>query len=94
MLFSYSIPYGFDFILAIDWLVDSFRTMLNVTGDSVVAAMVTHYADLEGIEDPLETDIVQAAKGEKTLRNDEIKAAAAEAGVGGGSNEGSEEEGA
>ena len=66
--------------------------MLNVTGDSVVAAMVTHYADLEGIEDPLETDIVQAAKGEKTLRNDEIKAAAAEAGV--ASNEGSEEEGA
>lgn len=40
-------PDGFSFILAIDWLVDSFRTMLNVAGDSVVAAIVSHYSELE-----------------------------------------------
>jgi len=45
------VPEGFAFILAIDWLVDSFRTMLNVTGDAVVSVVVTHYANLEIRED-------------------------------------------
>lgn len=35
-------PDGFVFIIAIDWLVDRICTVLNVTGDSVVAGMVAH----------------------------------------------------
>jgi len=41
-------PAGFSFILAIDWLVDSFRTVLNVTGDAVVSAIIS--ASAEGME--------------------------------------------
>lgn len=33
-------PEGFSFILAIDWLMDRFRTTLNVTGDAAVSGMV------------------------------------------------------
>mmetsp|Transcript_9766 Transcript_9766/g.9420 ORF Transcript_9766/g.9420 Transcript_9766/m.9420 type:complete len:235 (-) Transcript_9766:449-1153(-) len=50
------VPEGFAFILAIDWLVDSFRTMLNVTGDSVVSVIVTHYANLETTKDSEEIE--------------------------------------
>jgi len=45
------VPEGFAFILAIDWLVDSFRTMLNVTGDAVVGVVVTHFANLQTTKD-------------------------------------------
>lgn len=38
-------PDGFAFILAIDWLVDSFRTMLNVTGDAIVCGFVEHFTN-------------------------------------------------
>jgi Na+/H+-dicarboxylate symporter len=34
-------PLGFSFIVASDWLLDRLVTMLNVTGDSVVARIVT-----------------------------------------------------
>jgi len=44
-------PDGFSFILAIDWLVDSFRTMLNVTGDAVVSAAVDHIARNDGADE-------------------------------------------
>eukprot|EP00587_Corethron_hystrix_P003821 CAMPEP_0113321272 /NCGR_PEP_ID=MMETSP0010_2-20120614/14808_1 /TAXON_ID=216773 ORGANISM="Corethron hystrix, Strain 308" /NCGR_SAMPLE_ID=MMETSP0010_2 /ASSEMBLY_ACC=CAM_ASM_000155 /LENGTH=512 /DNA_ID=CAMNT_0000179343 /DNA_START=39 /DNA_END=1577 /DNA_ORIENTATION=- /assembly_acc=CAM_ASM_000155 len=44
-------PDGFSFILAIDWLVDSFRTMLNVTGDAVVSAAVDHIARSDGTDE-------------------------------------------
>jgi hypothetical protein len=39
-------PYGFGFIIAIDWLTDRFITMFNVMGDTVVAALVSR--DIEG----------------------------------------------
>ena len=39
-------PYGFGFIIAIDWLTDRFITMFNVMGDTVVAALVSR--DLDG----------------------------------------------
>ena len=35
-------PEGFSYILAIDWFMDRLRTVLNVTGDAVVAGMVAH----------------------------------------------------
>ena len=56
--------------MAIDWLVDSFRTMLNVTGDAVVAAFVTHFAGLEGVEDPLDHDLVEEAEGDNKGENE------------------------
>jgi Na+/H+-dicarboxylate symporter len=34
-------PYGFSFILAMDWFLDRCRATLNVTGDAVVAALVS-----------------------------------------------------
>jgi Na+/H+-dicarboxylate symporter len=40
------VPYGFGFIIAIDWLTDRFITMFNVLGDTVVAALVSR--DIEG----------------------------------------------
>ena len=47
-------PSGFEFILAIDWFMDRLRTTLNVTGDSVVCALVaglSHYDEEEEEED-------------------------------------------
>jgi Na+/H+-dicarboxylate symporter len=41
-------PDGFSFILAIDWFMDRCRTVINVTGDAVVTALVAHSASLEG----------------------------------------------
>ena len=40
-------PYGIEFIFAIDWLVDRFRTMFNICGDTVVAALVASRLDEE-----------------------------------------------
>lgn len=36
------VPEGFSYILAIDWFMDRLRTVVNVTGDTVVAGMVSH----------------------------------------------------
>jgi Na+/H+-dicarboxylate symporter len=44
------VPNGFQYIVAIDWLLDRFDTMLNVTGDSMVAAMVSHMCPMEDID--------------------------------------------
>jgi Na+/H+-dicarboxylate symporter len=40
------IPEGFSFVLAIDWFMDRLRTTMNVTGDTVVCAMVAHLCPL------------------------------------------------
>jgi len=39
------VPYGIEFIFAIDWLIDRFRTVFNVCGDTVVAALVASRLD-------------------------------------------------
>ena len=44
------VPNGFQYIVAIDWLLDRFDTMLNVTGDSMVAGMVAHMCPMEDID--------------------------------------------
>lgn len=41
------IPEGFSFILAIDWFMDRLRTVVNVTGDTVVCGMVSHLCPVE-----------------------------------------------
>jgi len=44
-------PAGFSFILAIDWLLDRCRTVLNVSGDAMVARLVSHIAASELVND-------------------------------------------
>ena len=39
---------GIGLLLAIDWLLDRFRTTVNVWGDSVGAAVIDRYEALEG----------------------------------------------
>jgi Na+/H+-dicarboxylate symporter len=52
-------PAGFEYILAIDWFMDRFRTTLNVTGDAVVCAIVAHLAPLEEMEDLTKQPVVE-----------------------------------
>jgi Na+/H+-dicarboxylate symporter len=49
-------PNGFGYIFAIDWLMDRFRTVMNVTGDCVVTGIVVKICPLE--EDTSETKAV------------------------------------
>jgi Na+/H+-dicarboxylate symporter len=44
-------PAGFEYILAIDWFMDRFRTTLNVTGDAVCCVIVACLAPLEEFEE-------------------------------------------
>lgn len=43
-------PDGFSYIFAIDWFMDRLRTTLNVTGDGVVAGIVSHICPIEELE--------------------------------------------
>lgn len=43
-------PANFFIIVAIDWLMDRFQTSLNITGDSMVARIVTHLARADIID--------------------------------------------
>jgi Na+/H+-dicarboxylate symporter len=36
------VPAGFEFIIPIDWFLGRMQTILNITGDAVVAGMVSH----------------------------------------------------
>jgi Na+/H+-dicarboxylate symporter len=36
------VPNGFEFIIPIDWFLGRMQTILNITGDAVVAGMVAH----------------------------------------------------
>lgn len=41
------VPDGFEFVVAIDWFLDRLQTVVNVTGDTIVAASVAHSVSLE-----------------------------------------------
>lgn len=43
-------PANFFIIVAIDWLMDRFQTSLNITGDSMVARIVTHLAGADIVD--------------------------------------------
>jgi Na+/H+-dicarboxylate symporter len=63
------VPYGFGFIIAIDWLTDRFITMFNVMGDTVVAALVAHDIedDIEFAGDGKAGDLVKPAPEEPVV---------------------------
>jgi Na+/H+-dicarboxylate symporter len=49
------IPNGFEFIIPIDWFLGRMQTILNITGDAVVAGMISHLCpDVDAVEDELE----------------------------------------
>jgi len=58
------IPEGFSFILAIDWFMDRCRTVVNVTGDTVVCGMVSHLCP---VEEALAME--HGMQGEKAIEN-------------------------
>eukprot|EP00980_Cylindrotheca_fusiformis_P012005 scaffold2838_cov112-Cylindrotheca_fusiformis.AAC.7 len=41
------VPDGFEFVVAIDWFLDRLQTVVNVTGDNIVAASISHMVSLE-----------------------------------------------
>ena len=50
-------PDGFEFVVAIDWFLDRLVTVVNVTGDNVVAASIAATVNLEASEElALEAD--------------------------------------
>lgn len=50
------IPDGFEFVVAIDWFLDRLQTVVNVSGDAIVAASIAHMVQLEGEEETLSAD--------------------------------------
>lgn len=59
-------PPAFSFILAIDWLLDRCRTVLNVSGDAIVARLVSSLASEEELQDDesVNTDVQGAVNSE------------------------------
>eukprot|EP00924_Labyrinthula_sp_SR-Ha-C_P007947 maker-scaffold_41-snap-gene-1.34-mRNA-1 protein AED:0.00 eAED:0.00 QI:135/1/1/1/1/1/2/155/523 len=49
-------PDNFAIIVAIDWFLDRHQVMTNITGDAMVARMVTHLAQLELGEEEVEAE--------------------------------------
>ena len=48
------VPNGFEFIIPIDWFLGRMQTILNITGDAVVAGMVSHLCpDVAEVEQEL-----------------------------------------
>jgi len=56
------VPDGFEFIVAIDWFLDRMVTVVNVTGDNIVAASIAHKVKLEASEEFLEDDEESVSK--------------------------------
>jgi Na+/H+-dicarboxylate symporter len=44
-------PNGFSFILAIDWFMDRLCRAMNVTGDALVAGMVSHLCPMDEVDE-------------------------------------------
>ena len=63
--FGGDVPYGIEFIFAIDWLIDRFRTMFNICGDTVVSALVASRLDEENTEEFLK----KVEKEQKNISN-------------------------
>ena len=48
---QHGIPYGFAFVLALDWLTDRISTCFNVCGDMGIASLVSSGLDAEEQEE-------------------------------------------
>jgi len=46
------VPDGFEFVVAIDWFLDRLQTVVNVTGDNIVAASISHMVGLDDMPEP------------------------------------------
>lgn len=53
-------PEAFGLIFAVDWLMDRFRTTLNVTGDTFMARIVTAVGNVSFEDDVLENEVVES----------------------------------
>lgn len=55
-------------IIAVDWLLDRFRTVINIMGDAYGTAIVAHYARDElaqdHVEEPVESPTTQKSNGD------------------------------
>ena len=56
-------------ILAVDWLLDRFRTAINVLGDSIGAGIVFHLSKNELAELPVENDLTEEGMEMKKQKN-------------------------
>lgn len=56
-------PNGFGYIFAIDWFMDRWRTVTNVTGDCIVSEIVARRCPIN--EDPEETALESAPVAEE-----------------------------
>jgi len=70
---QHGVPYGFAFVLAIDWLNDRISTLINVTGDMVIASLVSSGLDTNGPGEIMKR--IGAADGEKEFDDIEISKA-------------------
>eukprot|EP00934_Nitzschia_sp_Nitz4_P003034 Nitzschia sp. Nitz4//scaffold153_size53422//1754//3313//NITZ4_006756-RA/size53422-processed-gene-0.10-mRNA-1//1//CDS//3329537247//3024//frame0 len=52
-------PQGFEYVVAVDWFLDRCITALNVTGDTVVAAIVSARTPLEEDDAPKESHVTK-----------------------------------
>ncbi len=61
-------------IIAVDWLLDRFRTVINIMGDAYGTAIVAHYAREElaqnKVEQPESVETEQKTNGELYLVDD------------------------
>jgi solute carrier family 1 (high affinity glutamate transporter) protein 2 len=63
-------PAGFEYVLAIDWFMDRLITVLNVTGDSVVSAVVTALVE----DSELAAEDSKHIAGDGSSNNEEVSA--------------------
>lgn len=45
------VPDGFEFVVAIDWFLDRLCTVVNVTGDNIVACSVAHMVAMDTVNE-------------------------------------------
>lgn len=71
-------PNGFEFIIPIDWFLGRMQTILNITGDAMVAGMVAHLCpDLAAVDQELAA--VEQLNGETGEHSTDDKGSDAEA---------------
>jgi Sodium:dicarboxylate symporter family len=65
------IPDGFEFIVAIDWFLDRLQTVVNVSGDTIVAATIAHIVKLDDDDEILKAADPDASNRTKHVFSDD-----------------------